>query len=65
MLKIAFNDNLEQKNEWHFIPANFLDPNQTNIENGKVKNYFKPNIKEGNVLVSTFQGHLLQGIKTS
>jgi hypothetical protein len=65
MLKIAFNDNLEQNNEWHFIPANFIDPNQTSIENAKVKNYFKPNIKQDSILVSTFQGHLLKGIKSS
>ena len=45
MLNIAFNEDLDKKNEWHFIPAAFTSLNQTPIENGKIKNYFASSVK--------------------
>lgn len=44
MLNIAFNDDLDTENEWHFMPVK-LTTNETSIPNAKIENYFKPSIK--------------------
>ncbi len=59
MLNIAINENLPQNNEWHFIPAAFVSPQETFIPNAKVSNYFTPSIKEGPKLTASLHGHLL------
>lgn len=43
MLNIAFNDNLDRDNEWHFMPITLTSDQP--IPNAKVSNYFKSGIK--------------------
>ena len=64
MLKIAFNQDLDRQNQWHFVPVK-LTGGETMIPNAKVENYFKPNIKKEACLTNSFQGHLLKGVESN
>ena len=63
MLNIAFNEDIDQDNEWHFMPVK-LNHSQNSVSEAKVSQYFKPSIKEDPYLSASFQGHLLKGVRS-
>jgi hypothetical protein len=44
MLKIEKNENINEKSEWHAVPATLMTAEP--IENAKIKNYFIPSIRK-------------------